>query len=266
MSNTIFLLYHDIDSADEPCIYTDSARLNTVIDVNEFRAHMEYLKQRGYRVLSYAQYTELQHETRMIEMCMVLTFDDGHISNYTKAYPILLELGFTASFYIITDKIGSPDYLSEDHILEMNQNGMEIGSHTHTHRYLSTLPDEEKKLELQRSRQILQQITGQEIHSLAYPGGHFDRRTIACCKEAGFLSAMSCKVGKNAARENHYILKRIEMRRNTPLNDFVNGLSSKNILFYQAVEALKTIIRKTFGLSLYRKVRSYLYFLYPFKR
>jgi peptidoglycan/xylan/chitin deacetylase (PgdA/CDA1 family) len=266
MLKTIFLLYHDIDSKAEPCLIGDKARLNTVVDISEFESHMEYLKNHGYDVVSFLGYKKKISKKNLQLKSIVLTFDDGHISNYTMAYPLLKKFGFTASFYVITDKIGQPNYLSKQQIKEMHESGMEIGSHTHTHRYLSTLSNEEKLKELKESKHTLEQIIQQEVQTIAYPGGHFDHETIECCQEAGFHSALSCKVGKNSANENPFIYRRIEIRRHTSTNQFIKALTTKVIFFHQLVELLKMIVRKTFGLTIYRNLRRYLYFLYPFSR
>ncbi len=177
-----------------------------------------------------------------------------------------MELGFTATFFIITDIIGEKENLTEANIQEMQANGMEIGSHTHTHRYLSTLAQEEKTYELSESRKILEEILQAPVLTLAYPGGHFDNNTIECAKKTGDQYALSCKVGKNSGSENPFIFRRIEIRRNTPIEGFVKALDTSSIFFFQIIESLKALIRKAFGLTLYRLIRHYLYFLYPFKR
>ena len=79
---------------------------------------------------------------------LVITFDDGHISSYSVAFPILCNYKFKATFFIITERIGEKEYLSWRQIREMNKYRMEIGSHTVTHPILTELSTEKIKFEL----------------------------------------------------------------------------------------------------------------------
>lgn len=74
-----------------------------------------------------------------------------------------------------------------DQMKLMADDGVEIGSHAKFHGYLNSMTDEELRDEIFDSKKILEQKTGKEIISIAYPGGRFDERTLSMCKEAGYL-------------------------------------------------------------------------------
>ncbi|MGE5552776.1 MAG: polysaccharide deacetylase family protein [Betaproteobacteria bacterium] len=66
---------------------------------------------------------------------MVLTFDDGYESLYTRVFPLLLRYGTKATVYLIVSRMGQSRrgqrYLSADQIRRMDQSGLvEFGSRT----------------------------------------------------------------------------------------------------------------------------------------
>lgn len=77
---------------------------------------------------------------------------------------------------------------------------IEIGGHTCTHPSLPQLSESEQEEEIATSRRILQDITGQEITSFAYPYGHYDERSPRAVERAGFKRA--CIVGGGLVRSN----------------------------------------------------------------
>ncbi|GAC1652214.1 MAG: hypothetical protein NVS9B15_12720 [Acidobacteriaceae bacterium] len=83
---------------------------------------------------------------------------------------------------------------------ELAQAGMEVGSHTHTHRILSKLSAEEQLQELQVSKSTLESRLGIEVCSLAYPRGKrdaFDQTTEQMAAAAGYKIAFSFYGGVN---------------------------------------------------------------------
>jgi len=67
---------------------------------------------------------------------VVLTFDDSAKSHYTIARPLLKEYGFGATFFITEGfdfKDNKKDYMTWEEILELHEDGFEIGNHTRDH-------------------------------------------------------------------------------------------------------------------------------------
>ena len=58
---------------------------------------------------------------------VVITFDDGDVSNVEVALPMLRERGFHAEFYVTSDFIGQPGMLPADGVRELAAHGMGIG-------------------------------------------------------------------------------------------------------------------------------------------
>ncbi len=100
-----------------------------------------------------------------------MTFDDGLISQYTSAFPVLRQDGLPGTFYLVSSIVNSgPNYLNTAQGKQMQAAGEELGSHTVTHRDLTTLSPGEVTAELADSKATLEALFG-PIRSLAYPFG-----------------------------------------------------------------------------------------------
>lgn len=117
---------------------------------------------------------------------VILTFDDGHISNY-EAAKILFKGNYgTADFFINPEKVGSPYYMSWEQLAELVEWGMSIQSHGLDHSYLSDCSDQELQRQLEESKKILEAKLDIKVTILAPPGGRFDGRAIQYAKKLGY--------------------------------------------------------------------------------
>jgi peptidoglycan/xylan/chitin deacetylase (PgdA/CDA1 family) len=92
---------------------------------------------------------------------VIITFDDGWDDIYNVAYPILREHGMRATFFISTNWIENlRSVVSWSQLEEMSAGGMEFGSHSFTHPYLTTADPDWRKYELEESKAALEEHTG----------------------------------------------------------------------------------------------------------
>jgi len=115
-----------------------------------------------------------------------ITFDDGHVSNYTVAFPALKALGLGAEFYVNTATVGTDCYMSWEQLRELSIAGMSIQSHGHNHRYFSTLSESEIRDELRTSKHAIEAELDQEVIIFAPPGGRYDSRVVSIAKQEGY--------------------------------------------------------------------------------
>ena len=264
--NTNILLYHDIDSIEKPTEKRDVATKETVVGQEEFEGHMKYLADEGYRVISVRQYLDSRHKKDSSDKNIVLTFDDGHISNYEFALPILLKYSFFATFFVIADNIGKQNYMGPREIAALLACDMEIGSHGLTHAYLSELDWKGVNREVSDSKKEIEACIQRPVEVFAYPGGHYNKRVLECVRASGYRAAVSCIVGWNNPGIDMFLLRRIEIRRGTCSTDFKKALTPANILFFRSVDMGKSLLKRAIGLKKYEHLRQKLYFLYPLRR
>lgn len=179
-----------------------------------------------------------------------LTFDDGYKSQYTDMLPILEKYGLKGTFYVITGLIGAPHYLNEDQLKELYVRGHEIGSHTVSHPYLTTLKDKTIHWELERSKRFLAE-KGISVKTFSYPYGDYLPRVGDICKKyyiaargccASNLNLKTCcAFGFNFAHSlNEFCLHAFPMELSTPIK---KPMMSPSFGLFK--ERVKEIVRKT---------------------
>lgn len=157
-----------------------------------FVKQLKYLKANGFKTLTLDElYDHLNSGKKIPKKSVVLTFDDGYKDNYTKVYPLLKQYGFKATVFVQTDKTDKDDYfLTSSQIKELSENGVEIGSHTVTHKDLSTLSNEDQEKELSDSKIILEKIIGKPVNYIAYPYGSCNDESKKIAKNLGYKGAI----------------------------------------------------------------------------
>jgi peptidoglycan/xylan/chitin deacetylase (PgdA/CDA1 family) len=195
------LMYHSI-------IYekNNSARVPKEI----FEQQMKWLFDNGYKTLSLDKLCEhLQTKTGFPEKCVIITFDDGYIDNYTNAFPILKKYGFTATIFMISGNINTGGYLTEQQLKELSNNGISIQGHTVTHPYLDNLSYTKQYSELASSKAALEAITGKRVDFLTYPFGKYNNDTIKALKSLDYKMAFRMSGGFANLSDAQYELPRV---------------------------------------------------------
>src|SRR5690606_32229872 len=91
-------------------------------------------------------------------------------------------------------------FMTWEDVVTMRRAGMDIGSHTRSHKILSQLGEKEQKEELTASKAIIEEKLGEPIHALAYPEGgrkSFTDRTCELAEECGYRLAFTFISGFN---------------------------------------------------------------------
>lgn len=205
----VVLQYHHIS--------TDTPR-STSVSPEEFRQHMEYLREGGFTILPLEDVLQaLQQNGPLPDKAAVLTFDDGYRSVYDVAYPLLREYGWPFTVFVPTGLITATPglYASWDQLREMGEHGATLANHTVSHAYLldrSTYASESAWLEgvgreITQAETRLEQETGQSHRILAYPYGEFDPAIQQLVTELGYV-AMAQNSGAINARSDFTALPR----------------------------------------------------------
>jgi peptidoglycan/xylan/chitin deacetylase (PgdA/CDA1 family) len=186
------------------------------------------------------------------------SFDDGWQSDYTIAVPSLLKKNFLGTFFIITKQVGNDGYLDWQQIIEMDKLGMEIGSHTASHSILTALDRDEIKNELSTSKKTLENRLKRKVYGLSIPHGEYNRQILKIAFEVGYQYVAISKPDIN--RSGTKIINRISITKQTQVEDFIQTINRPfTELFNQKIKYyLRKIIKKSFGISNYQKIRSWL--------
>jgi peptidoglycan/xylan/chitin deacetylase (PgdA/CDA1 family) len=193
-----------------------------------FESHLEVLSRRGLRGVALRDL--LGDPPRPGDRRVVLTFDDGYDGVRTCAFPRLRDRGFSGTVFVVSDRLGGTNdwdgeapgeaLLTEDGVRELSDAGLEIGSHSATHRALPELTDEELAAETRGSRERLERVAGSPVVSFCYPYGAWDPRAAAAVKEAGYQVATVIRGGVVADLDEPFRLRRVAVRGTRNLLDF----------------------------------------------
>jgi peptidoglycan/xylan/chitin deacetylase (PgdA/CDA1 family) len=117
----------------------------------------------------------------------VITFDDGHGSDFALAAPILASRALTAHFFITVGWTAKrPGYMDWPQIRALHQAGHTIGAHGWSHIFLTRCTAAKLEIELSRARLTLEDRLGVPISTMSLPGGRANRRVFQACRAAGY--------------------------------------------------------------------------------
>ncbi|MDC0598446.1 polysaccharide deacetylase family protein [Gammaproteobacteria bacterium] len=185
----VILQYHHI-STTTPAI--------TSISPENFQQHMNYLQENNFQILPLEQVIDsLKNGQTLPDMAAVITFDDGYVSVYTEAFPLLKELNWPFTIFVTTSLVDSNKALYADwqQINEMALAGATIANHTVSHPYFlehfedESMPEWRTRIrnEITQAEEEILQRTGQSHKLLAYPYGEYDLAVLELTKELDFI-------------------------------------------------------------------------------
>ena len=120
---------------------------------------------------------------------VVLTFDDGNVSDLTTTAPILKKHGFGATFYITSGWIGGAGRLTWEQVKELDAQGFEIGSHSASHPNMLHISEEEVREQIVSFDRACEEHGIRKATTFAYPGEHHDRRIVKALATTGYSAA-----------------------------------------------------------------------------
>lgn len=254
MASLPVLMYHDV--VDDPERIAASHR-PYVVSAATFRDHLHILAALGVTGTRLDfQIDPPPGPARPGTPC-VLTFDDGHESNCTRALPALLEAGFGATFFVTVGWVGRSPYMSWDQIRSLAAAGMEIGSHSMTHRPPTGLSRAELLSEMADSRKALEDRLGQPILTASSPTGFYNPQLVPAAQEAGYRGLCFGRIALWRAPRDAYRIPRLPVKLRTTSRE-LSGMASGDrglIARMRAQQLVRNGLKKTLGVDLYIRLR-----------
>ena len=208
MSRTPILVYHSVcaDPPDWIAPYSVSPKT--------FSTHLDAVAASGRQPLTVSQYADcLRGPATPPPAAVLITVDDGFADFAEHALPALADRKMPGTLYVTTGALAdqrqesvlpSARMLRSTDLPGLETAGVEIGSHSHTHRQMDLLPDREVEHELSLSGEMLAETLGHSIRSFAYPHGYWRRQILPLIRKAGYDSA--CAVGNALSRAGDDVL------------------------------------------------------------
>jgi peptidoglycan/xylan/chitin deacetylase (PgdA/CDA1 family) len=128
-----------------------------------------------------------------------ITFDDAFVSVLDNALPELAKRHLPCTIFVPVGALGrppgwametnyAPDEIvaDQDLIKSLPSSLVTLGAHTLTHPFLSRLPRETARAEIEKSRSLLSAMTGHDVRLMSFPYGDYDQEVATMCKTAGY--------------------------------------------------------------------------------
>jgi peptidoglycan/xylan/chitin deacetylase (PgdA/CDA1 family) len=189
-----------------------------------FARQLALLRRAGYRGLSMGDAMPYLRGERYGRIA-VITLDDGYVDNLEHALPVLIEHGFTATCYAVSDALGSHNrwdadrlgigkpIMTTDQLRAWQAAGMEVGAHTRSHPRLTRCSDAALRDEVHGSRQALEDAIGAPVQQFCYPYGDVDERVAAATRDAGYVAATTTRRGRARPGMDLFQLPRVQVAR-----------------------------------------------------
>jgi peptidoglycan/xylan/chitin deacetylase (PgdA/CDA1 family) len=220
-------MYHYISVPPDA---NDPYRKELSVSPDIFRQHMQWLKDNGYHTITLEQLVFFLNIgwPPLPDHPVILTFDDGYTDNYANAYPIIKEMGFTATFFILTDVTDrkEPGYMTWDMLREMTQNGMSIQVHGREHLEMTNQTQDWLLYHLLGPVQTIEAELGYTPHFVAYPSGKYDENVIAMAHQLGYWGGVTTVFGAYQRKESPFELQRLRISGNLPIEYFAAMIQS----------------------------------------
>jgi peptidoglycan/xylan/chitin deacetylase (PgdA/CDA1 family) len=198
------LLYHHISDAYAGSRY--------YVTTDNFRAQLQALHDWGYSSITVSTLVDvLVNGGYLPPRPVVITFDDGNLDIYQYAYPIMHEMGFVGTFYIVANRLHSNGFVNASQLGEMINDGWEVGSHSMSHVDL-TLDHSVARFEILQSRLTLEDALGVSINTFAYPYGKIDEFIADQTSQYGYQAAMGLGLSWEHTLGSLFYLNRIEIQ------------------------------------------------------
>ena len=163
------IFYHDIHSDNK---YTD---MSTSIEL--FKRHIKIIRENGYEIVP-----EITQQEGQIE----ISFDDAFLGLYDNI-ELIKELNIPIRLFVVSSYLDKNNHINSEQLIELNKlQQITISSHTHQHRILNEISEDEIVIELEASKKLLENTLNRQINSLCFPEGKFNNKVIEIAKEIGY--------------------------------------------------------------------------------
>ena len=176
----ISIMYHRFDENKYP---------STNIQIDVFNEQLKIIEKEKIRFIHPKNFEKSLSENKG-ERKILFTVDDGLMSFYKNAWPILKKKKIPFILFVNTREVGSYNYMNWEQILELHEDeNVEIGNHSHSHEYLVEESPEVIKKDIVKSIKIFEEKLGHNSEFFSYPFGEYSLEFKKIIKGLGFKYA-----------------------------------------------------------------------------
>lgn len=213
-------MYHVIATAPAGVAYPD-----LFVHPGDFAGQMQWLARHRYHAVTLHQvYDYWLRGTPLPTRPIVISFDDGYLSQATVALPVLKKLHWAGVLNLKVNAVQKYN-LPSWRVHALIAAGWEIDAHTITHPDLTTVDAARLWREVHGSRVALRRMFHVPVDFFCYPSGRYNPRVVAAVRKAGYLGATTTHYGL-AAPANPYELSRVRINASDGVPGFAHKLEA----------------------------------------
>ena len=211
----ISIMYHRFNESKYP---------STNIQMDIFQKQLEIIEKEKIKFIHPRNFEKSLSENKK-DRKILFTVDDGLLSFYENAWPILKEKNIPFILFVNTREVGSFNYMNWDQILELHKSdNVEIGNHSHSHEYLVDENSDFIKKDILKSIEIFKKKLGKNSDFFSYPFGEYSLEFKKIIKDLGFSYAFGQHSGVIDETKDLWELPRF------PINEKYGEISRFNTL------------------------------------
>ena len=189
-----------------------------------FDAQLAALAADGWEFVSYgAVLAARRGGDELPPRALLITFDDAYADLLETACPILERHRAPGLVFVIADQIGGTNVwdnrkgaaelrlLGAKGLRDVAGRGVEIGSHSASHRALPTVPEDEVEAELSGAADQIEAAGLQRPRAFSYPYGKWTPPLAAAVRGAGYTTAFTVEWGAWGPDTDPFAVPRIEI-------------------------------------------------------
>ena len=194
------LCYHNLATSEEKANF--ESEKDWTIDVQNFEEQLKYLKKHNYKTLTMKEFHEWkQGKIELPHKSVLITFDDGFLSNYHYAFPLLKKYNMNATVFLIGEYVQNATQTDWDgniktymplELVEKSKEeylNIDFCSHTYGLHYHNSI-NEVSKEQMEKDFSLFNNnITNTNF--LAYPFGQYNEDLINAWKDSSGLLAFT---------------------------------------------------------------------------
>ena len=195
----ISLMYHRFEENKYP---------STNIKIKDFEEHIKIIEENNIKFINPKNFEE-ELKNNKLQKKILLTIDDGFLSFYENAWPILKSKKIPFILFVSTREVGAFNYMNWEQIKELSKEDfVEIGNHSHTHEYLADENNELIKKDIEKSISIFKKNLNKNSQFFSYPFGEYSNDFKKIIKNLGFKYAFGQHSGVMDETKDFYELPR----------------------------------------------------------
>jgi len=232
----IAIMYHRFEENKYP---------STNVRIKEFSQHIKMIKDKNIDFINPKNFKDSLISNKSKKK-VLLTIDDGFLSFYKNAWPILKKNKIPFILFVSTREIGSFNYMTWDQIREVAKEDFAIiGNHSHSHEYLIDFESEKIKEDISKSMSIFKKQLGYNSEFFSYPFGEYSLELKKIVKDLGFKYAFGQHSGVSDETKDFFELPRFPINEKYGKIDRFKTILNTRPLKYKVINPIEKYINNS---------------------